>query len=198
MSSLLHPLVLMPVITLPFLANHEGLLIHPPILPCLLPPILNMAATVVLLKYKSLQHQSYPGQARMVQYAMCPCMTCPYSLSGFAWIEFMATHSLQPLCPLLFLPHTRVHTTQMASQTILPEEEPGTLLRPSGLKPRSLTTSIILNTAVTTAHHHFSHDYVSWITSLHSDQQCPIAHLSPTREQDPRSDWCLFCSWLHA
>lgn len=183
----------MPVITLPLLANHKGLLVHLPTLPCFLPSTLNMEATVILLKYKSLQHLSFPGQARAVPVCYCPC-----SLSGFAWIKFMATHSLQPLCPLLFLPHTRVHSTQMASQTVLPEEEHCALLRPSGSKPLSLTTAIILQPAVTITHITSTIILLDEFTSLHSYRQCPIAHLSPTRQQDPHSDWCLFCSWLHA
>lgn len=106
MSSQLHPLVLAPAITLSLLASHEGLLFHLPSLPCFLPSTLNMVATVTLLKYKSLEHQRFPGQARMVP--VCYVALHDLSLfSGFAWMGFMAIHSITPA--LMFLASPSSH-----------------------------------------------------------------------------------------
>lgn len=105
---------------------------------------------------------------------MQPCITSPCSrtlLGLIAWPLSPAS------CPLLLLPHTRVHFTQMASKTILHSLlEQGALLRPSGLKPQSLTAATILKTVPTIAHQLTSAMILlAELTSLHSDWHCPTA-----------------------
>lgn len=100
MSTHLHPLILVPVTTLSLLANHEGFLAHLPTLSCFLPPTLNM--TAILLNYKCLKHQSFPGQARMGPVCYAAMHNQPL-FSDLAWIDFMATQSSHhvPCCCFL-------------------------------------------------------------------------------------------------